>query len=70
MKRPNLVGCGAGKSGTTSLFQYLNQHPDIFMTKDKEVHFFSHYFDKGESWYYDHFDDSHNEKVIGEHLIC
>ncbi len=29
MKHPNLYIVGAPKSGTTSLYQYLNQHPNI-----------------------------------------
>jgi len=39
---PNLLIVGEPKSGTSSLHVYLEQHPDIFMTKSKE----SHYFDK------------------------
>lgn len=31
---------GAGKSGTTSLHYYLDQHPDIFMSFPKEPNFF------------------------------
>ena len=36
---PNLLIVGAAKSGTTSLHNYLDQHPDIFMSKHKEPHF-------------------------------
>ena len=36
---PNLLIVGAAKSGTTSLHNYLNQHPDIFMSNHKEPHF-------------------------------
>lgn len=32
---------GAAKSGTTSLYHYLKQHPQIFMPKNKEPWFFS-----------------------------
>ena len=39
MKGPNLLIIGAAKSGTTSLHNYLQQHPDIFMTTPKEPHF-------------------------------
>lgn len=38
---PNLFVPGAGKSGTSSLHLYLQQHPDIFMSSPKELHFFS-----------------------------
>ena len=36
---PNLLIVGAAKCGTTSLHNYLKQHPDIFMSKQKEPHF-------------------------------
>lgn len=38
-KSPNLLIVGAAKSGTTSLHNYLKQHPDFFMTDHKEPHF-------------------------------
>ena len=37
---PNLIIPGAAKSGTSSLHEYLNLHPDIFMSERKEPHFF------------------------------
>lgn len=37
---PNLVIIGAMKSGTTSLHHYLNLHPQISMTCEKELDFF------------------------------
>lgn len=38
---PNLFIVGAVKSGTTSLYAYLKQHPDIFFPEMKEPHFFA-----------------------------
>jgi hypothetical protein len=38
---PNLFVVGAPKAGTTSLWRYLGQHPDIFMSPEKEPRFFS-----------------------------
>jgi len=40
---PNFLITGAAKSGTTSLYCYLRQHPDIFMPDLKEPHFFRFY---------------------------
>lgn len=38
---PNLVIVGVGRGGTTSLFQYLGQHPDIGTADVKEVRYFN-----------------------------
>ena len=38
---PNFFILGAPKSGTTSLYKYLSEHPNIFMSKIKGPHFFS-----------------------------
>lgn len=44
---------GSMKSGTTSLFSYLEQHPQIAASRDKEPCFFSRsdIFAKGYNWY-------------------
>lgn len=38
---PDFMIIGAAKAGTTSLFQYLSQHPDILPSKNKEPKFFA-----------------------------
>lgn len=38
--RPNFFIVGAAKCGTTSLYRYLEQHPDVFVTPEKEPHYF------------------------------
>lgn len=43
VNKPNFIVIGAMKSATTSLYSYLKQHPDIFMTKVKEPMFFNNY---------------------------
>ena len=42
MALPNFIIIGAYKSGTTSLYHYLRQHPEIFMSRVKEANFFAH----------------------------
>ncbi len=41
MTLPNFLVIGAAKSGTTALHEYLKQHPQIYMSPQKEPHFFS-----------------------------
>ncbi len=38
---PNFFVVGAGKSGTTSLYHYLRQHPQIYMSPVKEPCYFA-----------------------------
>jgi len=40
IKLPNLFIVGAPRSGTTSLYNYLKQHPEVFMSPIKEPHYF------------------------------
>ena len=42
MTLPNFLIIGAAKAGTTSLYDYLRQHPEVFMPTLKEPRFFSH----------------------------
>ena len=39
-KLPNFIVIGAGKCGTTSLYHYLNQHPQVYVCPQKETYFF------------------------------
>ena len=55
---PNLFIVGAARSGTTSLYFYLDQHPEIFMAPMKEPHFFSKITpDPKFALFYPHIDD-------------
>jgi hypothetical protein len=40
MPLPNFLIVGAPKCGTTSLYQYLRQHPDVYMSSIKEPRYF------------------------------
>ena len=66
---PNLLVIGAMKGGTTSLWEYLRQHPSIHMSPTKEIHFFDRddRWARGRGWYEAHFagaSDAHT--VVGE----
>ena len=41
MTMPNFLIIGAAKAGTTALHEYLQQHPQIYMTPTKETNFFA-----------------------------
>lgn len=41
MPRPNFLVAGAARSGTTALIEGLRLHPDVFVTRPKEPHYFA-----------------------------
>lgn len=52
---PDFLVIGAMKAGTTSMFEYLAAHPQVCAPVQKEIHFFSQNFRRGEAWYRGHF---------------
>ena len=48
---PNFILFGVSRSGTTSLYQYLSQHPNIEPCAVKETRFFDMYYERGINWY-------------------
>jgi hypothetical protein len=56
---PNLIIIGGLKCGTTSIHHYLGLHPEIQMSKPKELNFFTRElnWDLGLDWYASRFDD-------------
>lgn len=48
---PDFMIIGAGKAGTTSLYKYLGNHPQILLPNKKELRFFDRNFNYGQEWY-------------------
>jgi hypothetical protein len=63
---PNLIVIGAQKCATTSLHYYLNLHPQITMSREKELNFFveDRNWHRGVEWYQMQFSSS--SQVRGE----
>ncbi|MEX1264280.1 MAG: sulfotransferase domain-containing protein [Actinomycetota bacterium] len=57
---PNFLVIGAMKAGTTSLYEYLRHHPQVFMPDIKEVNFFNplRNWRRGVEWYEQRFSDA------------
>jgi sulfotransferase family protein len=54
--RPDFLLIGAQRSGTTSLYRYLAEHPSVAPALvSKGVHYFTTGYDRGPSWYRGHF---------------
>ena len=52
---PDFVIVGAQRSGTTSLYNYLIDHPLILPADNKEIHYFDIHYPKGIKWYRSNF---------------
>lgn len=65
--RPSFLIIGAQRSGTTSLYRYLTEHPSIAPAAKKEVHFFDVHYEEGLGWYEAQFPSA--EAVNGEGVI-
>jgi hypothetical protein len=75
IKKPNFFIVGAPRSGTTAMYEYLKQHPEIFMSQLKEPQFFgSDLIRTPKAPFYRHdikrylalFAPAGNAKVVGE----
>jgi hypothetical protein len=53
---PSFLIVGAAKAGTTSLHEYLCEHPRVSTPLRKEIHYFDFSYGRGEPWYRAHFD--------------
>jgi len=67
-RKPNLFVIGAMKSGTTSLHEYLNTHPQIAMSEWKEPAYFVEELTlrRGEDWYLSLFKSDEQYRYLGE----
>jgi hypothetical protein len=67
--RPNLFIIGAMKSGTTTLHEYLDTHPQILMSHEKEPGYFVEELGlhRGEDWYFSRWQlDGGKYRYLGE----
>jgi len=69
---PNFLIIGGAKCGTTSLYGYLVQHPNIMELYDnrKEINYLDRKLSKGLNWYKGHFPARNEIKELENHLGC
>ncbi len=78
---PTFIGCGVPKAGSTTLWKLLSLHPEIGMSRRKEIYFFVQEGDricgvtvggghanytKGLGWYAEHFGEFADRRERGE----
>jgi hypothetical protein len=75
--RPTFICVGAGKAGTTWLWDVLRRHPDVFLPEEKELHWFNDISYDGPDvrnpnhakplgWYLGFFREARADQVCGE----
>lgn len=64
---PSFFLIGAKKCGTTALHHYLEQHPDVCMSRPKEPYYFEAEYDRGTTFYFNrYFSHWQRERIVGE----
>ena len=68
IRKPDFIMIGAAKSGTTTIYQYLLNHPDIYLTTPKEPDFFAvdRIYEQGLQYYQSLFADAKENQICGE----
>ena len=55
LRLPDFLVIGPQKSGTTALYQYISDHPQVYPASQKEIFFFDLKYKFGIDWYKSHF---------------
>src|SRR6188474_1187691 len=63
---PTFIGIGAQRAGTTWAYNCLAQHPDVYMSGKKELHFFYAHYSRGLAWYASQFAAAGDAVARGE----
>jgi len=77
MGKPDFILIGETKCGTTSLYNYMIEHPQVLDTygngegydkeyATKELRFFDKFYSRGIDWYYSKFPEKEEGQVTGE----
>jgi len=64
-RKPDFIGLGAMKAGTSWIYACLREHPNTWM-RTKEAQFFTRRWDWGLNWYEGLFGEAPEEKLTGE----
>ena len=67
MKKVDAIIIGAGRSGTTSLYEYLDGHPDVCFSNIKEIHYFSleDLYARGKDYYHSFYKAEEHQIKVG-----
>ncbi len=63
---PSFIIIGGLKCGSTSLYEYLCEHPKVERAQTKELFYFDKFYEKGARWYQSNFEIKKKNKITGE----
>lgn len=68
LRKPDFLILGTQKGGTTSLYDYISQHPEVISNHEKELHFFNYKskYNLGLGKYKSYFLNNSNSLICGE----
>jgi hypothetical protein len=61
---PDMIILGGQRCGTTSIYDYLSQHPQTNPSRSKEIHFFDLNYQSGLNWYRYNFNSKKNNTQL------
>ena len=64
--RVNFIGIGGQRCGKTTIYNWMEQHPQIGTSSEMELHFFNHRYDFGYNWYERNFSRQNETLITGE----
>ncbi len=67
-RMPNFLYVGPDKAGSSWLHETLIKHPDVYLSRAKDLYYFDRYYARGLDWYGSQFRDAGSEQVVGE--VC
>lgn len=62
----HFLGLGAQRCGTTSLHAWLSSQPQLCLPLVKELHYFTHHYQRGQDWYLRQFQSVSPSDLVGE----
>ena len=67
-KKVSFICPGAQKSGTTTLFNMLGQHPSVYLPSQKELYYFNddRRYKKGSGYYESFYSEAGNDRIWGD----
>lgn len=66
MEKVDFICVGPGRSGTTWLYNILDNHPNVRLPNIKETEFFNNNYQRGIDWYLSLFNKTQGNYIFGE----